>query len=732
MDGRVITTTTGNRYCVNRQARHLESERQPSPQQNSGGSSDGTPTKFYGVTSPINLTQPTPVDLKLTTSLEESLRSMDMYESDEERNKRMEVLSKVNNLVKIWIREVSIKKNIPESLIEKVGGKVYTFGSYRLGINAKGADIDTLCVAPRHVDRLDFFSTFYELLRNEAEVNDLRAVEDAFVPVIKMTFDGIEMDILFARLALQEIPQDLDLREESLLKNLDIKCIRSLNGCRVTDEILHLVPNRDSFRMTLRAIKLWAKKKGIYSNALGFLGGVSWAMLVARVCQLYPNAAPATLVHKFFFVFSKWDWPKPVLLKQTLESTIGLNFPVWDPRVNVSDRFHLMPIITPAYPQQNSTYNVTVSTRTIMVEEFAKGLEVTSQIYEQKETWAMLFKPSDFFQKYKHYIVLIAKALGSDHHVEWVGLVESKIRILVGNLERNPLIKLAHVNPDEFPPLSESEGEFVSKWFIGLMFTKNEGVKINLTYDIQNFTDIVHKHANNIYKDGMTIEVKYVRRKQLNKYVPESLINSDSKTKDKARSGPSSAQPTTPVDAQGKHLGTLTSKSSDSFLLRMEANVDAPDAVDTESCDSADPAVTSVPSKDAGKDPASTDLELSGLGSCATSNPEESDSTSSPPPCNEPVLEERTNLLPPQKRPLDSSSGADIEAPNKTLRQDDQPTTPNITLAVTNEMNNSPNGTTSVNSDKSTNAGIELADIKSPDPILSVTTKNVFTLKLNQ
>ena len=46
--------------------------------------------------------------------------------------------------------------------------------------------------------------------------------------------------------------------------------------------------------------------KGIYSNALGFLGGVSWAMLVARVCQLYPNAAPATLVHKFFLVFSKW------------------------------------------------------------------------------------------------------------------------------------------------------------------------------------------------------------------------------------------------------------------------------------------------------------------------------------------------------------------------------------------------------------------------------------------
>lgn len=125
----------------------------------------------------------------------------------------------------------------------------------------KGADIDSLCVVPRHIDRSDFFTSFCDILRQQPEVTDLRAVEEAYVPVIKMTFDNIEIDMTFARLALKEIPDDQELTEDLLLKNLDPKCVRSLNGCRVTDDILRLVPNIDSFRLALRAIKLWAKSK---------------------------------------------------------------------------------------------------------------------------------------------------------------------------------------------------------------------------------------------------------------------------------------------------------------------------------------------------------------------------------------------------------------------------------------------------------------------------------------
>uniref|UniRef100_A0A8C7L7J3 polynucleotide adenylyltransferase n=1 Tax=Oncorhynchus kisutch TaxID=8019 RepID=A0A8C7L7J3_ONCKI len=487
------------------------------------------PQKHYGITSSISMAFPREVDHQYTHKLSEAMKPFGVFEDEDELNHRLAVLGKLNTFVKEWIAEISETKNLPPSAITNVGGKIFTFGSYRLGVHTKGADIDALCVSPRHVERTDFFDSFFAKLKLHEEIKDLRAVEDAFVPVIKFKFDGIEIDLLFARLALQSIPDNLDLRGDSHLRNLDIRCIRSLNGCRVTDEILYLVPNKENFRLTLRAIKLWAKRRGIYSNMLGFLGGVSWAMLVARTCQLYPNAVAATLVHKFFLVFSKWEWPNPVLLKQPEDS--NLNLPVWDPRVNPSDRYHLMPIITPAYPQQNSTYNVSSSTRTIMSEEFKYGLSVTDDILQGKTDWSKLFQPPNFFLKYKHYIVLTASASTEENQLEWIGLVESKIRVLVGNLERNEYITLAHVNPTSFPGNKEScsENEFVSMWFIGIIFKKvenAESVNIDLTYDIQSFTDTVYRQANNInmLKDGMKIEATHVKKKQLHQYLPVELV----------------------------------------------------------------------------------------------------------------------------------------------------------------------------------------------------------------
>lgn len=226
---------------------------------------NGNATRNYGMTSAISTAGPKPEDIEATSELEKALERFNVFESDTELHHRMEILAKLNTLANGFIKDLSITQNVPVETASKLGGRIHTFGSYRLGVHSPGADIDALCVAPRNVTREEFFTMFTEVLKKQAEVTECRAIEEAFVPVVKMNFDGIEIDLLFARLALKEIPEDFDLSDDMLLKNLDQKCVRSLNGCRVTDEILRLVPIIESYRLALRAIKLWAKSEYDFS-----------------------------------------------------------------------------------------------------------------------------------------------------------------------------------------------------------------------------------------------------------------------------------------------------------------------------------------------------------------------------------------------------------------------------------------------------------------------------------
>jgi poly(A) polymerase len=492
----------------------------------------------FGVSQPISMEPPTKAELQLTQKLEEELRTKNVYETEGELEIRLEVLRRINALVKAWVKRVSVEKGLPPEQVEKAGGKLFTFGSYRLGVYTRGADIDSLCVAPRHVERSDFFTSFFQMLKDDSNVTELHAVEEAFVPVIKLRYNGIELDILFARLALREVGENQKLDDDNLLRNLDEKSIRSLNGCRVADEILKSIPNQKTFTIALRAVKLWAKNHSIYSNSMGFLGGISWAILVARTCQLYPNATPAIIIEKFFLVFGTWDWPHPVFLKdsdmQSKRADIqALNDLVWDPRNRIQDRWHLMPIITPAYPEQNSTFNVTKSTRQIITNEFRDGLHIMFEIIGGTKTWHDLFEEINFFSRYRHFICLICATEDEEDHLVFCSLVESKIRLLIGFFENNQCVNLCHICPRQFKPLPTCDvgvsykNPVVTLWFVGLDLNKAMKKNIDLTAEIQQFSDVVLKAASltKSYKPTMIVRPFYVKRGDLGKWIAkEDLI----------------------------------------------------------------------------------------------------------------------------------------------------------------------------------------------------------------
>jgi poly(A) polymerase len=339
-----------------------------------GGGGASPPQIQYGVTKPISMAGPTDADVQRTAQLEKFLVDSGLYESKEEADKREEVLARLREIVKDWVKQLTHLRGYTEQMVEDANALIFTFGSYRLGVHGPGADIDTLCVGPSYVNRDDFFFVLHDNLSEMEEVTELQPIPDAHVPVMKFKFDGVSIDLLYASVSLLVVPEDFDISQLSVLHNVDEPTVRSLNGCRVADQILKLVPNVKHFCTTLLCLKFWAKRRGVYSNVTGFLGGVNWALLVARVCQLYPNAIPSMLVSRFFRVYTQWRWPNPVMLCSIEQDELGFN--LWDPRKNPRDRTHHMPIITPAYPCMNSSYNVSTSTLRVMMEQFEFGNKI--------------------------------------------------------------------------------------------------------------------------------------------------------------------------------------------------------------------------------------------------------------------------------------------------------------------------------------------------------------------
>ncbi|XP_068642289.1 nuclear poly(A) polymerase 4-like [Aristolochia californica] len=475
--------------------------------------------KQYGVTKPISIAGPTEADYQRSLELEKFLIDSGLYESKEETMKREEVLGHLDQIVKAWVKQLTRQRGYTEHMVEDANAVICTFGSYRLGVHGPEADIDTLCVGPSYVNREeDFFIILHHILAQREEVTELQPVPDAHVPVMKFKFCGVSIDLLYASISLLVVPEDLDISNGSVLLNVDEQTVRSLNGCRVAHQILRLVPNVQHFRTALRCLKFWAKRRGVYSNVTGFLGGVNWALLVARVCQLYPNAIPSMLVSRFFRVYTHWRWPNPVMLCSMDEDELGL--PVWDPRRNPRDRTHHMPIITPAYPCMNSSYNVSTSTLRVMMEQFRYGNKICEEIELNKAHWSALFEPYHFFEVYRNYLQVDIVAADADDLRAWKGWVESRLRQLTLKIERDTCGMLqCHLYPIEYVDPCEQSAHCA--FFMGLQ--RKEGIRIQegQQFDIRGTVD-EFRHSVNMYifwKLGMDIYVSHVRRKHIPLYV---------------------------------------------------------------------------------------------------------------------------------------------------------------------------------------------------------------------
>ena len=111
----------------------------------------------------------------------------------------------------------------------------------------KNHEISTLCCRWKNIG---FDLNILYFLQYQEEVTELRAIEEAFVPVIKFRYNGIEIDMTFAQTNMNTLPESKDDLTEALLhlstmEAMEAKCIRSLNGYRSTMELLKIVSDKE-------------------------------------------------------------------------------------------------------------------------------------------------------------------------------------------------------------------------------------------------------------------------------------------------------------------------------------------------------------------------------------------------------------------------------------------------------------------------------------------------------
>ncbi|DBA01477.1 TPA: hypothetical protein N0F65_005596 [Lagenidium giganteum] len=411
------------------------------------------------VVQPINIGPPTEYDFRNTNGLMKCLNAIAQLPTPEELSTKHLVVGELQRLVDTWLA-----RSFPEHT--EATATLLLGGSWHLKVGLFDSDLDIVTLLPQFVTSECFFGSLYEYLKATPVVTKLVAMKKAAVPILSFQLNGVRIDLLFARYTQNVVPKNLPIHSDEILVGMDATSIRSLSVPRVASLILELVPNGCIFRSCLRIVRLWARRRGLYSNKAGFLGGISWTILVAFICQMFPKATISSVIHRFFSVLSTWNWPTPILISKPTEIPALAESATyqWCPQKNHHDRAHVMPIITPGFPAINSSVNVNMATLTILREELERGKQIMDEMLAKglssPAVWQKLFTPSEFLVRYDHYVMVKLHAKDEDELNEWGNYVASRTRKLVETLQHTSPIEHVHPFPQLVRPCaSETSGK---------------------------------------------------------------------------------------------------------------------------------------------------------------------------------------------------------------------------------------------------------------------------------
>eukprot|EP01023_Acetabularia_acetabulum_P034479 TRINITY_DN32377_c0_g1_i3.p1 TRINITY_DN32377_c0_g1~~TRINITY_DN32377_c0_g1_i3.p1 ORF type:complete len:781 (-),score=96.95 TRINITY_DN32377_c0_g1_i3:11-2278(-) len=473
----------------------------------------------------------------LSKELQEFLQREGVNLSANEIHLRKHVLKSLDEIVTKWgqrvyqqCRKQSGAPNVKEHNLVKMLPQ----GSYYLQTDDPTSDIDVIVVTSCCIRRRNHFFGHHTLalqamLKQDERAAEVVAISSASVPLLRFRFYGIDIDMGMCQLQHAEITDHLDYSSEDLIRNwvADEESRKTLGGWRSTIAIRDLWqgdPQSGIFRnykLVVRLLKLWAKRRGLYSNVLGYFGGINISILVGRILQTNSiHTTPAEMVFKFFKVYD-CEWG----------TTFGLfPFPgsqhVLDPSYSGNWQSHAMKIITPTLPQINSSSSVFPSSLTVIRQEIQRGKQICQKILEGVHhcSWSDLTEPINFWNSYNYFLIINISVSNKDHLAGWQGKVISKIRKLAIDLQHLaglvrpwtfPVYKLQKQQEnDEIVRPPQDQCEKCVMYFLSLEKDPENANKAYFDNVVRNFrqSTISEYMDENIYRNGMDVKLSVVHR----------------------------------------------------------------------------------------------------------------------------------------------------------------------------------------------------------------------------
>lgn len=219
-------------------------------------------------------------------------------------------------------------------------------GSHGLGVWTTSSDIDCLCIGP--VSSKVFFSLAAQRIRKAEQQQRYQVERDGVMSssirlvrkvnahsgtMFELDVLGIKMDLQYCASAFiaETWPYATRVAPNDPTFQLTSMALAKLKPLRDLYYIRRTVPDYAAFRTAYLLVKLWAKKRGIYSAKFGYLGGIHISIMLLRVCKMMSytskgqtsSMSATTILTTFFSHYAGFDWQAQAVYDPFFHSESG-------------------------------------------------------------------------------------------------------------------------------------------------------------------------------------------------------------------------------------------------------------------------------------------------------------------------------------------------------------------------------------------------------------------------